>query len=572
MDLSLPYCYFTFGFCLSFPAIATQFLYINELKLSPVSVAVSYSIISLPWILKPIYGYISDQYTILNWGKRRPYIFYTAVTASYMYLTMEKVLHNYFMFTGSLTFISLLLCFSDVCADSITVEIVKGFESHESKGVIQSNNWIARAVGTLTGSFLGGMAAQKLSTGVIFKITSVFPLIMGLLIWRLPKSDVESKGVITKLVQNFKEQKKLAFMLLFISISPSYGTFYVYFLEDKLGYTPADFTWIGMASSTFFLLGTLSYRFYFRKFKIKNTITVAILISVIFRLPQLLVVTGTYQEFWLVLTDGCVESFSNQLIILPLIVFTAQKCNDGVEGSLFALMMSLSNLSNIIAAQLGALTAAMLNVSEDNFDNLKYLVLIAIAGDFIILMITVRKMFFSSSDDYSSLGHTPDLQMIDLGRTQDSLENMDDTTENLAALVKENQGHKSDSSENTRDSLDSSGHRSGSLDSSDHRSGSLENLDHRLCSSGNSGHKPGLLAARMLDMKEKVASLRHHPGAQAIRASSSSVRAAVGSVLKTGSRNQDELTVGEQRLLKTLEETYSDEVEVDIGLTEDIVI
>jgi len=387
---------------------------------------------------------------------------------------------------------------------------------------------------------------------------------MGLLIWRLPKSDVENTAVISKLVKNFKEQKNLAFMLLFISISPSYGAFYTYFLEDELGYTPADFTWITMASSTFFLLGTLSYRFYFRKFKIKNTITVAIFISVIFRLPQLFVVTGVYQEFWLVLTDGCVESFSNNLIILPLIVFTAQRCNDGVEGSLFALMMSISNLSGILASQLGALTASMLNVTEKNFDNLKYLVLIAIAGDFIIPMITVRKMFFSSSDDYSSLGHTPDLQMIDLGRTRGSLENQ----EHMSGSSESKQG----SLESKRDSLESQDHRSGSSESKrdsleiqDHRPGSSENTRD---SSENSDHMPGLLAAHMQDMKEKVASLRHHPDVQAIRASSSSVLAAVGSVLKTGSQNLDDLTSEEQSLLRTLEETYSDEIEVDIGLTE----
>ena len=242
-------------------------------------------------------------------------------------------------------------------------------------------------------------------------------------------------------------------------------------------------------------------------------------------------------------------------------MFTAQRCNDGVEGSLFALMMSISNLSGIVASQLGALTASLLNVTEKNFDNLKYLVLIAIAGDFIIPMITVRRMFFSSSDDYSSLGHTPDLQMIDLGRTQGSLEN---------------QGHRLDLSGNKRDSLESQEHRSGSseskrdsLESQGHTRGSSENTRD---SSENSDHMPGLLAAHMQDMREKVASLRHHPDVQAIRASSSSVLAAVGSVLKTGSQNLDDLTSEEQSLLRTLEETYSDEIEVDIGLTEELVI
>jgi len=363
---------------MSFPAIATQFIFIKQLKISPVGMAFAYSLVSVPWTLKPLYGFITDKYALFDWGKRRPYVFYAGLILTYMYVVIGRVIGEFYLLLASLVFISLLLCFADVATDSITVELVKKMETKENEGVIQSNNWIGRALGTVTGSFFGGMAFAKLDAETVYKLCGIFPFLMACVVWDLPKSDHTYENVFSKLWKNFKEQKELAIILLLISIAPNYGTFYTYYLTDRLNYTPTDFTWLSMSGSLAMLCGVLSYRFYFRQFYIKKTLQVAVVISVLFRLPQLLVVTGVYQEFWLVLCDGIVESFSFQLIIMPLIVYTAKRCNDGCEGSLFALMMSVSNLSRIFGDQLGAAVAGYLNVNEKNFHNLKWLMVIAI--------------------------------------------------------------------------------------------------------------------------------------------------------------------------------------------------
>lgn len=422
MNLALPFCYYVFGFALSFPAIATQFIFITHLKVPPVTLALCYSLISLPWILKPFYGFISDKYNVVDLGRRRPYIAYSGLLASYMYLHLGQVVTRFYLLVSSLVLISFLICFADVCADSITVEMVKKGENEKTKGIMQSNNWISRATGTVCGSFLGGMAFSVLQADTVYKLTAIFPFLMSLLVWNLPKSDNTYNSIAKKLYTNFKEQRELALILLTMFIAPNYGTFYTYFLTDKLKYTPTMFTWLNMSASLAFLSSVLCYRFFFRKFHIKNTLIVAVLISVIFRLPQLLVVTGTYTEFWLVVCDGVVETYSMQLVVMPLIVYTAQKCNDGVEGSLFALMMSVSNLSNILGDQFGAVVASILGVTETNFENLKYLMIISIIGDLIIPLLAIRRMFFSSSQEYVELDHTPELEMYPR-RTSDLLVN-----------------------------------------------------------------------------------------------------------------------------------------------------
>lgn len=539
MDVSLPFCYFVFGFCLSFPSIATQFIFINKLKVSPVGMAYAYSLVSLPWIFKPFYGFISDKYSLFNWGKRRPYVFYTGLIASYMYVVMGKVIDDFYGLLFSLIFVSFLICFADVCTDSITVDLVKKFETKEKEGIIQSNNWIARALGTVTGAFFGGMAFAELDADTVYKLCGIFPFLMACMVWNLPRSNHVYTNVFSKLYINLKEQKELAIILILIGIAPNYGTFYMYFLTDKLKYTPTDFTWLNMSASLSFLCGVISYRFYFRKFHIKKTLQAAVLISVLFRLPQLLVATGVYQEFWLVLCDGIVESFSFQLMIMPLIVYTARRCNDGCEGSLFALMMSISNLSGILGDQLGALVASMLEVTEKNFDNLKFLMLIGIAGDLIIPLLAIRRMFSASSEKYHlTLDRTPELQMIDRS------------------------GNKLGKSVNNKDSLGIP-----AVGQMDHTQGSLEQCtedysDRKRVKSGHSGRK-----RVKLDHRKASRSGIEVSDETTKHSSRNSRPFAVDSLSKT-----DELTLGEQSLLKRIETTYSDEIEVDVGLDTEFVV
>ncbi len=537
---------------MAFPAIATQFIFIKQLEVSPVGMAFAYSLVSVPWTLKPLYGFITDRYAVFDWGKRRPYVFYAGIMLSYVYIVLGKVVHEFYLLLSSLVFISFLLCFADVATDSITVELVKTVETPETEGIIQSNNWIGRALGTVSGAFFGGMAFATLDAATVYKLCGIFPFLMACVVWDLPKSERAHEDVFSKLWKNFKEQKELAIILLLISIAPNYGTFYTYFLTDKLNYTPTDFTWLSMSSSLAFLAGVVSFRLFFRKFHIKRTLQVAVIISVIFRLPQLLVVTGYYQKFWLVLCDGIVESFSFQLIIMPLIVYTAKRCNDGCEGSLFALMMSISNLSGILGDQLGAAVAGYLNVTEKNFDNLKWLMVIAILGDLFIPMLAILRMFSSSSEPYYQLDHTPELQMIDLANTsetsvnkQDSSGNQDDTPGSLV--------HKADL-DRTRDFLAHHKARLDSLAYQDHTSAKSEQ---------NSAYRD-----RTEDSSEPRYSDRMycHDHRKMDRLAKEAVERYQNSI-----QEHDELTSEEVGLLKRVEETCSDEIEVDLGLGSDAI-
>ena len=62
---------------------------------------------------------------------------------------------------------------------------------------------------------------------------------------------------------------------------------------------------------------------------------------------------------------------------MPTLVLASSLCPPGVEGTLFATLMSIYNFSGTVSSELGSLLTSWLGVTDSNFDNLSLLVLIS---------------------------------------------------------------------------------------------------------------------------------------------------------------------------------------------------
>ncbi len=65
-----------------------------------------------------------------------------------------------------------------------------------------------------------------------------------------------------------------------------------------------------------------------------------------------------------------------QITWMPVLVLSARLCPKGVEATLFALLMSIWNLSLLLSHEVSAVLTSWLGVTETNFDNLWLLVII----------------------------------------------------------------------------------------------------------------------------------------------------------------------------------------------------
>lgn len=385
---SLYVCYFTFGFCLSFGSIAMNFEMMEHLKFSPVEMTMSVGIAAAPWCIKPVFGLISDKYVIFDWGKRRPYISFCGLLLAYFYMALPKFIVTKSSMVATMTCISFLMCFADVCADCITVDYVK---TEKVKGQTQGACWTSRALGSVIGSTFGGSVYQKFGTKVVFQLMALPCLLMAVMIWNLKLNDTQAPvTVCKKLSKAVYKKRTLVFAIFMISIAPSYGPFYTFYLRNKLHYTPEDFQWISMASSFSFLASTFIYKTFLLTVDPIKLMFRATIGSVFCQIVQIFIASGITNDIIVVILDAIGQSFFGMLIIMPVIVAVARHAKEGVEGTFYALLMSVSNLSGVLSDELGGLVGNIFGVTREYFDNLVYVIIVCAFMDCMFQIMVVN--------------------------------------------------------------------------------------------------------------------------------------------------------------------------------------
>lgn len=105
------------------------------------------------------------------------------------------------------------------------------------------------------------------------------------------------------------------------------------------------------------------------------------IIGAILGSTQLILITHTNELLGIpndlfVYGDDVILTVLGQVAFMPTLVLAAKLCPVGVEGTLFALLMSIYNLAGITGSEVGAGLTKLLNVSSEDFSNLALLVTI----------------------------------------------------------------------------------------------------------------------------------------------------------------------------------------------------
>ena len=125
--LSHSTAYFVQGVKLQLATLAESYLLKDELKLNPAAVSLVFSIAHLPWILKPLYGMVSDAHPLPFPGsarreRRRPYLVLCGLggAAAFALLALSPPSRN--LALACMTAGELAIAFSDVVIDALVVE------------------------------------------------------------------------------------------------------------------------------------------------------------------------------------------------------------------------------------------------------------------------------------------------------------------------------------------------------------------------------------------------------------------------------------------------------------------
>lgn len=382
--------YFVQG-ALGISRLAVAFFLKDNLGLSPAECAALTGAAMFPWLVKPLYGFISDSLPLFGY-RRRSYLVGAGAIGVLGWLSLATVVDSAAAALIACVTTSFSVAISDVVVDSIVVQRVRGLPAERS-GALQSLCWGTSAVGGLLSAYFSGSLLETVGPREIFAFTALLPLFTSFLAGLITEDRI-TMGKASEVVESMKSRSKslwkalcdpavylpVAFIFAW-QATPSPESALFFFQTEKLAFGPEFLGRVRFVSSAAALLGLWLYRTYFSKLDIKTFMLWCTLISVPLSMTQVILVTRTNVALGIsdqvfALADSAVLTALGQVAFMPTLVLAARLCPPGVEGTLFAALMSIYNASGVASSELGAVLTHALGVTETNFDRLWILVAI----------------------------------------------------------------------------------------------------------------------------------------------------------------------------------------------------
>lgn len=379
--------YFVQGI-LGLARLAVSFFLKDDLALSPAQVSALMGVAALPWMVKPLFGFLSDGLPLFGY-RRRPYLILSGVLGATAWIALATVVHSAWAATLAIALSSFSVAMSDVIVDSLVVERARG-ESVQDAGSLQSLSWGASALGGLITAYFSGYLLQHVSTRTVFAITASFPLIVSLVAWLIAESRVSELGQWSSVWQQMKQlrqaisQKAIwmptAFMFIW-QATPTADSAIFFFTTNELGFQPEFLGRVRLVTSIASLLGVWLFQRFFKAIPFRVLFGWSTVTSAALGMTLLLLVTHANRaigidDHWFSLGDSLILTVMGQIAFMPVLVLAARLCPPGIEATLFALLMSIYNLAGFLSYEFGAGLMHWLGVTESNFDRLWLLVVI----------------------------------------------------------------------------------------------------------------------------------------------------------------------------------------------------
>ncbi|KAI3469586.1 hypothetical protein Pfo_026249 [Paulownia fortunei] len=397
-SIAVAMVYFVQG-VLGLSRLAVNFYLKDDLHLDPAETAIISGVSSLPWLVKPLYGFISDSFPLFGY-RRRSYLVLSGLLGAFSWSLMATFVDSKYGVAFCILLGSLSVAFSDVVVDSMVVERARG-ESQSMSGSLQSLCWGSSAFGGIVSSYFSGSLVGAYGVRFVFGLTALLPLITSAVAVLVKEQPVpgsargqnilldstgfleSSKNSITQLWDAVK-QPNVFLPTLFIFLwqaTPQSDSAMFYFTTNRLGFTPEFLGRVKLVTSVASLVGVGLYNGFLKSVPLRKIFLVTTVIGSALGMTQVLLVTGLNQQFgisdeWFAVGDSLIITVLGQVSFMPVLVLSAKICPEGMEATLFATLMSISNGGSVLGGLIGAGLTQLFGVTKDRFDKLTYLIIL----------------------------------------------------------------------------------------------------------------------------------------------------------------------------------------------------
>ncbi|HUI14039.1 MAG TPA: MFS transporter [Xanthobacteraceae bacterium] len=323
---------------------------------TPVQVTAFLTVFNLPWIIKPVYGIVSDFVPLFGY-RRKSYLILANVAAIAGYfwvtrLTRPTDIAFALMLTAYAMAISSTLC------GAVLVE--HGQRLSES-GTFVNQQWLWYNIAAMVAAIVGGQLVQHLQPTTALHVAAAivgcapFAVIGGtffLISEHKAKADLKAmKHTFHGLMAAFRRRHLwivAAFVFLYY-FSPGMSTPLYYHMTDDLKFSQAFIGLLGSVGSAGWVVGALVYRRFFGRLTLKKLLNLSIAIGTAATLLFLLF----WNEPAAVVISFC-AGFAAMLATVATLTLAADYCPKRAEGFSFAILMSIINLATTVSDNFGS--------------------------------------------------------------------------------------------------------------------------------------------------------------------------------------------------------------------------
>jgi Na+/melibiose symporter-like transporter len=323
----------------------------------------------IPWVIKPLYGLLSDFVPLFG-RRRQSYFLLTSAVAGLAGLLLAwgnwiatgqiwtfdllGLTFTVIEGVGLFTVMALGLAFTDVLTDAMMVESGRPLGL---TGSFQSVQWACITLASVLVGEIGGQMAETRSLRAALLLAACFPLMsltMGVSFVRETPARANraafletSRAIWAAL--NARDVWVVAGFIFFFWFSPSFGPAFLYYQTDTLKFSQQFIGRLAALGSITGVMGALLYAPLSRRVPLKRIMHLSIALGVVTTLGYLL-----YRDPVSALIITVVFGALSMIINLAFLDLAAKACPARVEATFFAALMSVYNLGVQLSENVGA--------------------------------------------------------------------------------------------------------------------------------------------------------------------------------------------------------------------------
>jgi predicted MFS family arabinose efflux permease len=323
---------------------------------SPVQVTAWLTVLNLPWIIKPVYGIVSDFVPLFGY-RRKAYLVLANAVAAVAYFGVTR-----FSEPGALILVLLVTAYAMAISSTLcgAVLVENGQRLHRSDAFV-NQQWLWFNVAAVVSAFLGGELVARLSPGGALHAAAAviavapFAAIFGSLFLidetpgRLDLAELKStfRGLLATFTH--RELWLIGVFLFLYYLNPGFGLPLYYYMTDTLKFSQAYIGILGAINSIGWIVGALLYRKFLDGMTSRRLLNLSILLGVVTTLAFLALtneVNAAIVNFF--------SGMAGMVAFVATLTLAADYCPRRAEGFAFAALMSLLNLSSALSNNLGS--------------------------------------------------------------------------------------------------------------------------------------------------------------------------------------------------------------------------